>query len=256
MSAASAVNYWPQNKCAKAFWSQQEIPPYKELLKDTLDWAAPAKGERWLDLGCGGGGLTRGLWERSRGTVDSILGIDCAAANETAYERLRQTLKPSPGQRVRFECHDFSNGLDFLDDGSFDNAISGLSITYAEHFDQVTGRWTTAAYDRLLADVRRVLRPGGRFVFSVNVPEPSWLKVARHSLGTMVSSGQPLKHLKNSWRMLKYGKWLKQEARRGRFLYLPANEVTDHLKVAGWSQIRHTLSYSKQAYVFEAVNHA
>jgi len=254
MPATQAVNYWPQNKCAKAFWSQQELPPYKELLKDTLDWAAPAAGERWLDLGCGGGGLSRGLWEISAGRITGVLGIDCAAANEDAYERLRQNLRPTPGKRIQFECHDFSNGLDFLANATFDNAISGLSITYAEHFDEATQKWTTKAYDHLLADVRRVLRPGGRFVFSVNVPEPSWLKVARHSLGKMLRSGQPLKHLKNSLRMLKYGSWLKQEARRGRFLYLPAEDVTQHLEAAGWTKIRHRLSYSGQAFVFEAVN--
>src|SRR5437868_13597369 len=56
-------NYWPDAKCAKAFWSQQEVWPYRRLLAHTLDWAAPAAGERWLDLGCGSGPLTRGLWK-------------------------------------------------------------------------------------------------------------------------------------------------------------------------------------------------
>ena len=85
MSAAAAVNYWPNSKCAKAFWSQQEIPPYQELLADTLNWADPKRGEHWLDLGCGGGRLSRGLWEQSGGAIERVVGVDCAAANEAAY---------------------------------------------------------------------------------------------------------------------------------------------------------------------------
>lgn len=254
MSAAAAVNYWPNSKCAKAFWSQQEIPPYLELLGDTLDWADPKRGEHWLDLGCGGGRLSRGLWERSGGAVERVVGVDCAPANESAYQRLRDTLKPNPRSRIEFQCLDFSGGLSPFGKASFDHAVSGLSISYAEHYDEESGCWTTAAYDRLLAEVRRVVKPGGRFVFSVNVVEPSWGKIAWRSLPTIVKTGQPLRHLKNSWRMMRYGKWLKDEARRGRFHYLPAERVTEKLIAAGWTTVEHRLSYCGQAYVFRATN--
>ena len=248
------VNHWPSAKCAKAFWGQHDLPPYRELLTDTLDWAGPNPGDRWLDLGCGGGRLSRGLWERSGGTVAEVVGVDCAAANEDAFERLRQTLNPAPGQRLRFECHDFSGGLGAFPVAAFDHAVSGLSITYAEHYDHAAGRWTTAAYDRLLAEVRRVVRPGGRFVFSVNVPEPSWAAVGWRSLAAIVSGDRPLRRLKGAWRMIRYGRWLKVEARRGRFHYLPAAEVAAKLTAAGWTNVEHRLSYARQAYVFRATN--
>ena len=32
---AKSVNYWPDSACAKAFWSQHELPPYQELLAHT-----------------------------------------------------------------------------------------------------------------------------------------------------------------------------------------------------------------------------
>jgi SAM-dependent methyltransferase len=256
MPTPVAVNHWPDARCARAFWSQQLLPPYRELLGDTLEWAAPAAGERWLDLGCGGGGLTRGLWERTGGALAAIVGVDCASVNGSAYASLRRELGPPPGDRLRFVRHDFGEGLGPFDDDAFDHAVSGLSISYAAHHDPATGRWTTAAYDRLLAEVLRVLRPGGRFVFSVNVPEPSWAAVAWGSLPAVLRSGRPLRHLKNSWRMLHYGRWLKREARTGRFHYLPAAEVTDRLAAAGWADVRHRLSYRRQAYVFRAVKPA
>jgi SAM-dependent methyltransferase len=253
---AAATNYWPDAKCAKAFWGQHEVPPYRQLLADTLDWAAPGPDEHWLDLGCGGGAITKAIWERTAGRVAEVVGTDCAAANEAAYAKLRETLRPPPGKRVRFVCHDFSDGLGPFADGGFDHVVSGLSISYAESYDEAAGRWTTAAYDRLLAEVVRVLRPGGRFVFSVNVPEPSWGRVARESLGAALRSDRPLRYLKRSWRMLKYGRWLKREARAGRFHYLPAVAVTSKLATAGFADIAHRLSYADQAYVFRAVKPA
>jgi SAM-dependent methyltransferase len=254
MPASPRVNWWPSAACAKAFWSQQDVLPYQQLLADTLDWAAPGPHERWLDLGCGGGAVSRAIWERTGGTVGAVVGLDCAAANEAAYGRLRETLRPAPADRVRFVHHDFSAGLGPFPDGAFDHAVSGLSISYAECYDEAAGRWTTAAYDRLLAEVRRVLRPGGRFVFSVNVPEPSWARVAWRSLPGLLRTGPVLRTLKRSWRMLRYGRWLKREARLGRFHYLPAAEVTRRLAAAGFTAVAHRLSYCDQAYVFRAIN--
>jgi|GEM_PF-523354 ubiquinone/menaquinone biosynthesis C-methylase UbiE len=246
-------NHWLEVKCAKAFWSQQETTPYQQLHRDTLAWAAPQAGERWLDLGCGSGALSRGLWEASRGEVAEIVGLDCAPVHAEAYERLRRSLQPPPGDRLRFLTHDFSHGLDIFPDARFDHVISGLSISYAQSWSEVEQRWTTEAYDRLLREVWRVLRPGGRFVFSVNVPQPRWWRVALASLGDAFRSDKPLRFLRRSWRMLRYGRWLKAEARRGRFHYLPAEVVRGKLLVAGFDSIEHRRSYAGQAYVFRAV---
>lgn len=249
------TNLWPSDKCAKAFWGQQDCQPYQRLLADTLEWAAPAAGERWLDLGCGGGAITRAIWERTNGSVGSVLGVDVASANEQAYQRIRDAVGTTP-DRIRFEQHDFSSGLAPYPDAGFDHVVSGLSITYAESFDEATGTWSTTAYDRLLREVFRVLRPGGRFVFSVNVPEPSWLRVAIRSLPGLLRQGSPSRTFKRSWRMLRYGRWLKREARTGRFHYFPADEVKRRLEAAGFTSIEHRMSYCNQAYVFRATKAA
>jgi SAM-dependent methyltransferase len=247
-----ARNHWPDDRCAKAFWSQQEVRPYRRLLADTLDWCAPAPGERWLDLGCGGGPLTRGLWERSGGALAEIVGTDCAPANERAFSELRRSLNPSPNGRVRFVCHNFSSGLAPFADGAFDHAVSGLSVSYAESYSEALGRWTDEAYDAILAEVYRVIRPGGRFVFSVNVPDPKWWKVGLISLGDLFRAGRPLRFLKRAWRMMRFGSWLKREARAGRFHYLPAATVRGKLADAGFDPVDWRLSYASQAFVFRA----
>ncbi len=249
---ADTVNYWADSKCAKAFWSQSELPVFQQLVADTIGLAAPQAGEHWLDLGCGGGTLTRAICDKTQDKIGSILGLDYSAINSTQYEKMAH--ERNAVGRIRFQCHDFSSGLGTLADQSFDHAISGLSISYAQHYDEARGEWTQHAYHHLLQEVARVLRPGGRFVFSVNVPDPSWWAVGFRSLvGGVVRSPDRLLFLKNSLRMMKYGKWLKQEARKGRFHYLPSHAITLKLQQAGFGVVSHTLSYARQAYIFHAV---
>src|SRR5258708_583190 len=238
------VNHWPDSRCAKAFWSQRDAPPYQELLADTAAWLDLAPGECWLDLGCGGGQLARVLWEKSSGLLREIVALDCAAANAGAIARLRPTLQPpaSPTQ-MRFVHADFSHGLAACADAAYDGVVSGLAIQYAESYCTERGVWTTDAYDRLLTELYRVLRPESRLVFSVNVPEPNWFKVASRGLSGAVRAPKPLRFLKNALRMLRYGAWLKREARKGRFHYLPAAVVADKLRAVGFTYIEQLVSF-------------
>jgi SAM-dependent methyltransferase len=254
MSAtAPDVNYWHDRRCARAFWAQRELRPYRQLLADTRAWLDPAPGERWLDLGCGSGQLTRALWEESGGRLHAVVAADCAAANEHAVAAACAKLQPSPPPgAVRF-CHlDFSHGLPGFASASLDGVVSGLAIQYAQHYDEAEGRWTTRAYDHLLAEVRRVLRPGGKFIFSVNVPDPDWNRVGLLGVPAFFRSGRPLAFFRNSMRMLRYGKWLKAEAARGRFHYLPRGAVFAKLARAGFVAVDHRLSYASQAFLFRA----
>jgi SAM-dependent methyltransferase len=247
---AASHNYWPDTKCAKAFWSQHTLAPYQQLLADTVAWLDPRPGERWLDLGCGSGHLSRALWRQSGGAVAEVIGLDCAAVNADAYWRLRHAEPtPIPEERVRFVCADFSTGLASWPAGYFDGVVSGLAIQYAESYSEAAGRWTTEAYDRLLSEVGRVLRPGGRFVLSLLVPEPAWGRVVLGSLPGIFRARNPLRFLQRARRMWSYGGWLKREARRGRFHYLPLPDVLTRLSAVGLTACEHRLSYFNQAYL-------
>ncbi len=264
-----AINHWPESSCARAFWGQQEIPPYRRLLADTVAWLDPQPGEHWLDLGCGCGQLTQALWDKSGGTLQSIVGLDCAAVNQRAFHKLRAALQPPPlcispqdwgeiqrGEVIRFITADFSAGLPDCENEQFDGVVSGLAIQYAESYSEKSGCWTTEAYDRLLAEICRVLRGGGRFVFSVNVPMPAWGKVALHALPGIWHARRPARYLKNSLRMLRYGAWLTREARSGRFHYLPLPVIVEKLTATGFLAIAHRLTYAGQAYLIRCQKRA
>ncbi len=101
-----------------------------------LEAAGPAAGRRALDVGCGCGGLVRAL-----GTAGArAAGVDVCA-------NLLGRAAASGGAFARADAH----ALPFPD-GAFDLATSALVLHYL--------KWP----GRALAELRRVLRPGGRLV--------------------------------------------------------------------------------------------
>jgi SAM-dependent methyltransferase len=111
-----------------------------------LDLAGDVAGRRILDAGCGTGPLSAAL--RDRGAT--VTGFDSSAKMlELARRRL------GPGADLHLA--DLGSPLPFPD-GAFDDVIACLVLHYLED-------WTAA-----LAELRRVLVPGGRLVVAVDHP--------------------------------------------------------------------------------------
>ncbi|MFD7321551.1 class I SAM-dependent methyltransferase [Streptomyces sp. NPDC059875] len=108
--------------------------------------AGDVAGRRILDAGCGSGPLTAAL--RDRGAV--VTGIDASAGMlELARRRL--------GDDVALHVVDLRDRLPFAD-GAFDDVVASLVLHYLEDWGPT------------LAELRRVLRPGGRLIASVDHP--------------------------------------------------------------------------------------
>jgi ubiquinone/menaquinone biosynthesis C-methylase UbiE len=254
---APAANYWLDDDCARAVWDQHHAVPYQELLRDTGRLLDAKPGERWLDLGCGSGQLTALIWRKSRGRVGQIIAFDCAAANALAVGRIRDRLTPRPGpKQIAFVLGNFSHGLGQFPAASFDGVTSGLALSYAESWDPLTRRYTDAAYNRAFDEVYRVVKPGGQFVFSVNVPQPRFWCIFWKSLRVAFRLSKPAKVLINSVRMQGYGRWLQREAARGRFHFLPLPVIVERLEQTGFRVVKAALSYAGQAYLLSALKRA
>jgi len=112
----------------------------------TLALAGDVAGRRILDAGCGSGPLFAAL--RDRGAL--VTGIDASTGMlELARRRL--------GDDADLQVTDLQDPLPFPD-AAFDDVIASLVLHYFED-------WTAP-----LAELRRVLRPGGRLIASVNHP--------------------------------------------------------------------------------------
>ncbi len=111
-----------------------------------LALAGDVAGHRVLDAGCGSGPLSAAL--RDRGA--DVTGID-ASARMLALARRRL------GDDAALHMADLSDPLPFAD-GAFDDVVASLVLHYLEDWGPT------------LAELRRVLRPGGQLIASVDHP--------------------------------------------------------------------------------------
>ncbi|MFO0951020.1 MAG: class I SAM-dependent methyltransferase [Isosphaeraceae bacterium] len=116
-------------------------------------WFGPLEGRRAIDVGCGTGRHTQALIERG---AERVVALDLTP-EMIAGARSKPAFRDAPVHWVR---HALPAPLPFRD-GTFDLAVLGL---VAEHI---------AELDRSLAEVARVLVPGGRCVLSALHPERS-----------------------------------------------------------------------------------
>ncbi|WP_434992231.1 class I SAM-dependent methyltransferase [Arthrobacter sp. Ld5] len=112
----------------------------------TIDLLGDVSGRRVLDVGCGAGPLSAAL----TATGATVTGFDASPAMiDLARRRL--------GIEADLHVADLSQPLPFRD-GVFDAAAASLVFHYLRD-------WSAP-----LAELRRVLKPGGRLVLSVNHP--------------------------------------------------------------------------------------
>ncbi|MFE3449035.1 class I SAM-dependent methyltransferase [Nonomuraea sp. NPDC059194] len=122
-----------------------------------LELAGDVTGRRILDAGCGSGPLFSALRDR-----DAIVtGVDASAG---MLELARRRLGADADLRVA----DLTSPLPFPDD-AFDDVIASLVLHYLKDWGPT------------LAELRRVLRPGGRLLISVE--HPFVIPLMRHMAG-------------------------------------------------------------------------
>lgn len=116
-----------------------------------LELTGDVSGRRILDAGCGSGPLFAEL--RDRGAV--VTGIDASAG---MLEQARRRLGADADLRVA----DLADPLPFPD-GAFDDVVASLVLHYLRDWGPT------------LAELRRVLAPGGRLIVSVEHPFANFL---------------------------------------------------------------------------------
>ena len=113
----------------------------------TLSLLGDVGGKRVLDAGCGPGVYAEELVGRGA----EVIGFDASRRMvELARERLRG--------RAEISLANLEEPLAWLEDDSFDLVVSARAMDYVED-------WGTP-----LSEFRRVLKPGGKLVFSVEHP--------------------------------------------------------------------------------------
>lgn len=117
----------------------------------TMRLVGELAGRRVLEIGCGAGALTEWMVEEG--------------ATVTACDVSREMLALARGRlgaRAEFHWADLHDPLSFAGDGGYDLVVASLVLHYLED------------WDRVFAELARVLAPGGRVVFSTHHPAWDW----------------------------------------------------------------------------------
>jgi SAM-dependent methyltransferase len=110
----------------------------RRVAADFISWLSLPANSRWLDVGCGTGALTQEILARAAPTA--VVGLD-PSGGFLGYARVH-----TQDGCVKFQRGD-AQSLPFQDE--FDAAVSGLVLNFLPRPDQA------------LAEMKRVLRPGG-----------------------------------------------------------------------------------------------
>ena len=137
------------------------------LATDLIEVAAPARGERALDVGCGTGVVTRLLADRV-GASGSVAGLDVNPA-------MLATARSATRRGVAIAWHEGGAESMPFPDGVFDLVTCQQSLQFIPN--------KLAA----LREMRRVLAPGGRLVLNVPGPVPTLFGVLADAVGRNVA---------------------------------------------------------------------
>jgi len=198
-----AVAHYVRAVSAVGLWQSEKVVFNQVLERD----------ETVLDMGCGAGRIALGLWQLG---FRDIVGVDFCppmVAEARAAAEFR-------GARIPFEIGD-ATGLRFAD-AAFGGVIFGFNGLM-----QIPGR---ASRRRALTELRRVVRPGGRLVFTTHdrdlVAESGYWAV---EMRRWQASAQDS-------RLVEYGDRVMNRPEGMVFMHLPdRTEILEDLAATGWA---------------------
>ena len=134
------ADYYRDFVDTKSFHQYYERPALTALIPDVAE-------REVLDAGCAAGWYTQWLIERGA----RVTAVDFSPG-------MLQATRQRVGESARIVRHDLNQPLDFIQSESIDFIVSSLTLHYIED-------WRS-----LFLEFQRVLRPNGKFVFSVPHP--------------------------------------------------------------------------------------
>lgn len=229
----------------KKFW-QQYAPFYADLefsnaahqlardFKRTLD---PRPGEVWLDLGSAQGNIVRAIFDRSQGKVAKIYCVDLFNALDVAK------LQNIPYEFV--EC-DLTEGLPMFPDNFFDGISANLVITYLISFGN---RYDIDGLEFFFKELARVLKPGGRIIWSTPVANPRFWMNYIHSIPSMLLWFTHGWGVQRALDILKYANEIARLGKIGVFNFLQRRQYVEIMRKAGLCSASWKKSFTWQVHI-------
>jgi len=249
---------WHREESQWVFRELSRGKPFQELMEDTVDLAECQPNESWLEI-CWGTEPSASRWFAFGGNQGGkMVALDCSNGPTTG------DISSRPSGLSQGPLHgDLSQGLPQFASHSFDGVVANLSLSFAESRDPVSGEFNDQAFRHIFEEIWRVLKPGGRLVFSIHTPDADFGSILWHSLGLPQELTHPLKLLRQVRDTMRVSKWIKEETNKGRFHYLSIDALKTLLHDCGFPSVEWKRTLANQAFViradkteFESINQA
>ncbi len=245
--SAEETKFWDE-EYGKIYPQLEDATPYKKLIKTMADAIGQGVGGRWLDVGCGSGAMVELIWQASGGKIDEIVAFDLADTMvKHTQAKVEKLLPPADRKKVTLLLHDLSYKLPFAD-GHFDGVVANLVLPYVINHEGEQGK---AALRAVLREMYRVLKPGGRFVWSSPVKNVNFWRVFFASWREILNP-MDIKKLYYGPAVLAHALTIQKKGQESVYSFLDKDELADLLSAIGFKGVEIKRSFAGQAFVVKS----
>jgi len=227
-------NFW--NGYAQFYHYLERAKPYQDLVNE-FDKNIPSviKG-KWIDLGSGSGMIVDLLLKKINNPQSAeILATDF---DKTMLGHLSKRLN---NNNLKIKELDLAMSFD-LPDNYFDGVTANLVLSYIIHHESELG---LRGFTRLLEDIYKILKPGGKFIWSSPRKGVIFAKVFLASWKDILNPRQT-ENLYYGPAILKQALRIQNWGKRGIYHFLDTKEIEKILKEIGFINIKFSRSMANQ----------
>lgn len=244
------LKFWEEY--SKIYSNLEKSRPYDNLSDSIKEMLQPQKADIWLDAGCGPLRVSELIFDKSKGEVRAIEGVDIVL--EPARQKLAKLLeKHRIHLPVNLTYASMTDPLPYPDD-FFDGIGANLILSYVVDFLGMTGK---AALESVLREMFRLLKPGGHLVWSTPKYKVQFAWVFLASLPDMLNIYEYIAHkdvtrILQGTRILKHALAIQRKGKEGIYTFLPKDELESLLKKIGFVNLAWKKTFAQQVWVNRA----
>jgi len=236
------LKFWEEY--AEIYYHLEDTKPYYDLARSIKELVGPRDKDIWLDVGCGPAKMSKMIWEKSKGKVRKIIGIDIVL--EPARETLSKLSKNVPFE-LRYA--NLAKRLPFPNN-FFNGVVANLCLSYVIDFEGEKGE---KAFEAVLREIYRILKPGGHLVWSTPKHNVHFQWNFVHSIPDMLNIKKQITHgiigLSVGMKILKHALEIQKKGKKGIYTFLPKNELENLLFQIGFVSPVWKKTFTRQVWV-------
>jgi ubiquinone/menaquinone biosynthesis C-methylase UbiE len=243
LSWIEEMQFWEEY--ARIYRNLEKARPYAGLAKVFEQLVEPQPGDVWLDVGCGPAKMSQLVWEKSRGQVQQIVAMDIVLS--PARETLASMQSPLPLELIYASI---GERLPFAD-CSFDGVVANLVLSYVTDFHGLCG---VEAFANVMSEMQRVLKPGGKIVWSTPRQGVRFEWVFLASIPDMLNPipyvvKKDVTRILQGVRILKHALEIQRKGREGIYTFLDRTELEELLESVGLMSMVWQKAFTNQVWV-------